>query len=77
MRIKGFGGRMVMVERADIAKALDKDVVGMTRDLNAVLESTDFGVRAKFRKHFQTGESQLAWRRRPRLVPHYARVNDR
>lgn len=42
-----------MVDKADLVKAFDNDVLGMTRDINAVLEITDFGVRAEFRKHFQ------------------------
>jgi hypothetical protein len=49
-----------MVDKAGLKKALDNDVLGMTRDINAVLESTDFGVRAEFRKHFQREEKAIS-----------------
>jgi hypothetical protein len=49
-----------MVDKTDLKKALENDVLAMTRDINAVLESTDFGVRAEFRKHFQKEEKVIS-----------------
>lgn len=48
-----------MVDKADFKKALENDILGMTRDINAVLESTDFGVLAEFREHFQREEKEI------------------
>jgi hypothetical protein len=48
-----------MDDKADLVKALNGDVLGMTRDISAVLESTDFGVRAEFRNHFQREEKAI------------------
>jgi hypothetical protein len=56
VRRPGDGG---LVNKADLKKALDNDGFGMTRDINAVLESTDFGVRAEFRKHFQRQQNAI------------------
>jgi hypothetical protein len=49
-----------MVDKADLKNALDNNVLVATRDMNALLESTDFGVRAEFRKHFQGEQNAIS-----------------
>jgi hypothetical protein len=49
-----------MADKDGMIKALNDDVLGMTRDINAILESTDFGVRARFREHFQKEQAAVS-----------------
>lgn len=46
-----------MISREDLRRALDDEIVGVNQQIKAVLDSTDFAVRAQFRKHFQDEEN--------------------